>query len=380
MKHYIIYPVLLFMIFLGACENDDGSFDNKAYINSSSKVGEILLKPDVVNLERTLQAAIAKPAENEITIKYTVDKSLVDFYNQAYYDNAIILPQDNYALEGATVIITKGNVKSTEGKIIFKDLKSLDTDLIYVLPVTIGEANIDLLKSGKTQYFVFKGADLINVVGDIEENFLSVNWTKPEVCNGLTQLTMEALIRARNYDRLISTVMGIEGRFLIRIGDAGFPSNQIQIATNRGNFPNADSNKGLPTNEWVHIALTYDSTDGSMIVYVNGKKQSEGVKNVGTVNLGVGGKDGFYIGRSYEDSRFLAGEISECRIWNVVRTQEEIANNPYFVEPTSDGLVAYWKFNDESDFSVEDHTGNGNHAVANKAMKWTSVSLPEKGE
>ena len=55
---------------------------------------------------------------------------------------------------------------------------------------------------------------------------------------------MEALIRARNFDRKISTVMGIEGYFLIRIGDAGFPPNQIQIATSDGNFPNADSNKG----------------------------------------------------------------------------------------------------------------------------------------
>jgi hypothetical protein len=114
-----------------------------------------------------------------------------------------------------------------------------------------------------------------------------------------------------------------------------------------------------------------------MILYVNGKIQGESTKSLGSVSLGRGGVDGFNIGRSYADDRYLAGDISEARIWNIVRTQEEIANNPYSVSPDSEGLVTYWKFDDEESLIVKDHTGNNNNAKANKPLKWTKVSLPE---
>lgn len=376
MKRYsYLYSILLSAALLCSCQNDE-DFDNKVFINSTSKVGELLLKGSVNEIAKTIEVSLSRPAPQEINITYKADESLVKTYNQAYYDDAIMLPADNYELGDTHVIINTGSVRSKETTILFKNLTALDREIVYVLPITIESANIDILQSARTQYFVVKGAALINVVADIEENYLTVNWKNPDVCNGLSQLTLEALIRARDFDRQISTVMGIEGKFLIRLGDAGFPSNQIQIATSNGNFPDGDSNKGLPTNEWVHIAVTYDSSTGAMIVYVNGKKQSEGVKNVGSVNLGQGGTGGFCIGRSYADERFLAGEISECRIWNIVRTQEEIANNPYYVDPASDGLVAYWKFDDESALSVKDHTANGNDAVAKNTLKWTPVTLP----
>ncbi len=75
---------------------------------------------------------------------------------------------------------------------------------------------------------------------------------------------------------------------------------------------------------------------------------------------------------------YLAGDIAECRIWNVVRSQADIARDIYSVSPKSQGLVSYWKFDDETPLLVKDHTGNGNDATANKALKWTSVSLPER--
>lgn len=371
--------MLLFALVMVNCDSD-GSFDNKLYIKSEAKVGEILLKGVAPDVEKVLRAELAKPAEQDISIVYKADPSLVSIYNQAYYDNAEILPEEHYEWIEPKAVINAGGVLSTEAKILFKNFASIDREKVYVLPVTISDANIDILQSARTYYYVIKGAALINVVADIEENYLSVNWTNPSVCNNLSQVTMEALIRVRNFDKMISTVMGIEGQFLIRIGDANFPSNQIQIATSRVNFPDANSNKGLPVNEWVHIAMTYDAgkpdklDDGVIAVYVNGKKQSEGALDVGSVDLG---RPDFFIGRSYDDNRSLAGEIAECRIWNVVRTQEEIAANPYVVDPSSAGLVAYWKFDEGAGITVKDHTGNGNNAVANGTLKWTPVSLPE---
>ncbi len=381
MKQFRIYVSLFLAAGLLLGCQDDGNYDNKAYIHTDSKVNSILIKGNIVNEERTIQVALAKPEKTDIKLTCQADPSLVDTYNVAYYDKAVLLPAGHYELSTGEVTINAGSVRSTDIKIYFKDINKLDRNQIYVLPVSIGDANIAILESSRTTYYVFKGAALINVVADIEENYLHVDqWKTPGVVNNLSQLTMEALIRCRNYDRLISTVMGIEGKFLIRLGDAGFPSNQIQIATEYGNFPNADSNKGLPVNQWIHVALTYDSSNGELKVYVNGNVQSEGTKSMGNVNLGINGVDGFYIGRSYEDSRYLAGEISECRIWNVVRTKDEIAGNPYEVDPASEGLVAYWKCDEGSGSTVKDHTANGNHLTAKKAIKWTPVVLPVPGE
>ena len=375
-KHYTLILLLLTAV-LFSCEESKETFDNKVFLKASSRVNETIMKGETGHIEKVIQSSLANPETHDIKVTYKVPTEKVSTYNKAYYADAEKLPSENYELTNASVNILAGSILSEETSLIFKDLSTLDREIVYVLPISIASANIDVLESASTLYYVFKAGALINVVADIAENYLLVEWENPGVVNNLTQVTMEALIRARDFDRQISTVMGIEGSFLIRIGDAGFPSNQIQVATSRGNFPSGDSQKGLPTNEFTHIALTYDSSTNQMILYVNGKIQGESTKSLGSVSLGRGGVDGFNIGRSYADDRYLAGDISEARIWNIVRTQEEIANNPYSVSPDSEGLVTYWKFDDEESLIVKDHTGNNNNAKANKPLKWTKVSLPE---
>ena len=51
--------------------------------------------------------------------------------------------------------------------------------------------------------------------------------------------------------------------------------------------------------------------------------------------------------------------------------------NYYVVASDSEGLVAYWKFDEGSGKVIADHTGNGNTVVANGDITWTTVSLPK---
>lgn len=388
MKRFITYliGVVLVSVAISGCKNEDPDrqpFDNKIYIDATAKVNSTLLKGSVTTLTKTIVAGVAMPAPQEISIHYKADASLVDIYNQAYYDKAILLRDAFYEIPETRAKIPAGSVRSTEIEVQFKDLNELSRDTVYVLPVTMADVTgMEILESARTAYYVFKGGALINVVANISENYLKVNWKNPNVANGLRKLTLEALFRAHSYDRQISTVMGIEGKFLIRIGDAGFYSDQIQIATSSGNVPDQSSEKRLPKDEWIHLAVTYDADAREICIFINGKLQSQNTKYVGAVDLGVGGNDGFQIGRSYADDRYLDGEISECRIWNVVRTQEEIADNPYEVDPQAPGLVAYWKFDEGAGTTVKDRTGNGNDAVAQKpadaaALTWVPVQLPE---
>ena len=137
-----------------------------------------------------------------------------------------------------------------------------------------------------------------------------------------------------------------------------------------------DSKLQLQTNVWQHVALTYDGDQSELKIYINGKLMYEESANINIDFEGNGYDRNFLIGKSYDDTRDLKGCISEVRIWDVVRTQEEIANNIYTVDPTLPGLIAYWKFDDQSSFIVKDYSGNGNNIKAKSALVWKNVSLP----
>ena len=58
----------------------------------------------------------------------------------------------------------------------------------------------------------------------------------------------------------------------------------------------------------------------------------------------------FWIGYSYDDKRSFDGMMGEIRVWNKVLTAEEINAKDHFykIDPASEGLVSYWKFNDNN--------------------------------
>lgn len=212
------------------------------------------------------------------------------------------------------------------------------------------------------------------------------------VVNGLKQLTFEAVVRVNRFDPLteISSIMGIEQYCLLRFGDSGFPRQQLQFAVNEMKFPNANDGKLLQPGEWYHVAVTYDTETKAAIMYVDGKEQSriDDYGNGEAINLGKQKKGDFMfkIGHSYGDpddmSRQLNGEICEVRIWNVLRSQEEIYRNMYDVDPQTTGLKAYWKFNEGKGNNIaKDLTGNGNDAVAYTTAIWPEgIEVPQKNK
>ena len=101
----------------------------------------------------------------------------------------------------------------------------MDKSRRYVLPVTITDADIEVLDSKRTAYFIFKGAALINVVANIEKMYFPIYWDTD--VHSVNVVTVEALVRSNDWvagrDNALSTVFGVEGEFLVRIGDADRP-------------------------------------------------------------------------------------------------------------------------------------------------------------
>lgn len=365
-----------------ACSDDTENFDNHIYVDGQTQTTTVLFKSTIKTGTGTFKVAMARPADQDIHVTVKTDASLVSTYNATFYQQAEALPEGSYKLVTDQTVIKAGGVSSDNLELSFSGLDQLDKEKIYVLPVTIAQSDLSPLSHDNTMYYVFKGASLINTVPDMTKNLVYVKWNNPSVADNLRQLTAEALVRANKFDKMLTSVMGIEDYFLIRIGDAGIPQNRLQIAWHQGNLTSEDLD--MPTNEWVHIAVTYDAdADGKIIIYLNGKNVLEGNKNLGGINWAQTMTDegnGFWIGHSYNRERYFDGNISEVRIWNRVLCSDEINAKDHFYEVAADseGLVSYWRFDEGAGTAIKDHTGNGNDATAVEALTWNAVELPAK--
>lgn len=384
-----IAAVALAAVALTGCKNEDLSkqhYDNKLFISASNFTDEMLIKGTMPSYEREITAGIAKPVGQDISIGFAAAPELFDHYRQAFYDeDAVLLPEQYYQFGETQTKIQAGSVTSIPVTIKFVDVNLLDKNERYVLPVTIRSVTgIDMLNSARSMYYIFKGAALINVVADITENRAWPDWKDASPVTNMRTFTLEALVYGNAFKNEISTIMGIEGKFLVRIGDSGVDPSQIQIASSN-NLTNSDLK--LDAGRWYHVAVTFES--GNVKVYIDGAEKCSGNVGTSSVNFGVAHSDEsdgkprcFWIGYSYASNRYLDGAISEVRIWNKALTADEI-NAPdhfYQVEPTSDGLVSYWKFDEGAGKTIKDQTSYGNDLTVGKELKWVTVSLPPMGK
>lgn len=389
---FIFYALAVF-VFTG-CKNenpDSHHFGNKLYISTGTLQNEgLLIKDEPVEYARSITARLAMPAGEDVTVTFEARPDWATAYNRIYGDEASALPAECYDLPEKVVTIRKGEISGENIVVNFTTTAALDKDSRYVLPVTVANAtNIELLESARTVYFVFKGAALINVVANIAHMHFPIRWQGDvaEQMKSLSAITVEALVRSSDWvagrGNALSTVFGRENVFLVRIGDADRPRNQLQLVTPDGKWPSANAVKGLPVNEWVHIAIVYDTQTKERIYYMNGKRVAYdlGATEIPAINGGC------YIGMSFGEDRWMPGEMAEVRIWNCQRTAGQIAENPYYVDPDSEGLLAYWKFNEGEGSLIHDVSGNGadltgvaSDAESDGTPKWINVELPDPNE
>lgn len=387
-------PVLLGVaaLALAGCKNEDPDkhhFDNKLYISSAVRTDDLLIDPAVQTTSRTVSMRMAIPSDQDVTVELEARPDLAAQYNMIYGDNAFALPDEYWEIPEKTVQIVAGTIAGNDVAVNFKDINQLDVTMRYVLPVTISRVQgAELLENRRTVYFVVRGAALINVVADITKLKAAINWseTAAPLVTGMEQITVEALVRSSDWEagrgNALSTLFGIEGSFLIRIGDADRPRDQLQmVAPSGGNWPAANAAPGLPVNEWIHVAIVYDTQNNERIYYQNGEQVAYSNASIsGTVDL----RSNCWIGFAWDNTRWLPGQISELRIWNVARTAQQIADNPYRVDPSTEGLVAYWKFNEGMGRTIKDQTGNGTDITFERCTgetesddpAWVDVQIP----
>ncbi len=364
---------------------EEHHFTNKLYINTQTVSEELLVKAGSGDMVRTLNIATALQVEEDLTGVLVADTALVEQFKKEYVmPEAVALPLSCCTIDDPDMIIKKGSNASTPATITFTKLSDLNRNIVYVMPIALKNVtDINVIKSKTVVYYVFRGAALINVVCNFTENRAGAKeWKTPEKFSNMTQFTAECLVRQNVAGRLISTIMGTEGGYLLRIGDAGVPDTQLQIACSN-NQTNSDMT--LTLGKWTHIACVFDG--GYTTVYFDGKKVLDRAPSGrSSVTWGAYGNDKdevsgryFWLSYSYAHDRYLDGEMAEVRIWNRCLSEEEINADAHFytVDPNSDGLAAYWKMDDGAGTVLKDSSPNGNDLTLDNPTTWPKVSLPE---
>jgi hypothetical protein len=160
-----------------------------------------------------------------------------------------------------------------------------------------------------------------------------------------SELTVEAWINATQWkpQSYQGTIIGKDGPtttgFVLRCGENGKLS--FTVGTGSGGWVEVKSASVMQAGSWAHVAGVFDN--GDLSIYINGTlagtTSTANLISTNTLNLYLGESTGF-------SGRFFQGYIDEVRIWNVVRSQAQIAANSLIDLPnTEPGLVAYYKFN-----------------------------------
>ncbi|MDE7472798.1 MAG: DUF1735 and LamG domain-containing protein [Muribaculaceae bacterium] len=373
---YITAAMLVAGLSFTACSDDNENPDNRVMDNDALKPSSVLIDGMTETSTQTFNLTMAFPVTEKVDVVYGVDESLLEAYNTVYKENAVLLPTDNYDIVEPTATFAPGAVTSSDVTVDITNLNTLDRNIVYVLPLIVKSSTVPVLDSQRVRYIVVRGAALINVVVDMAHTgAILYNSVAATQLAGLTELTVQMLLNVNEFggsEAGIQTLLGIEGMFLLRLGDSE-PVDHIQLATLLGNI--SDDSWTFKAKEWTRLAFTFNTATGEATVFINGARKAT---KVSSYKMPVNWTAGFAIGQSYSMNRWLNGYLSEVRIWNRILSDTELANEEqaYVVDPQSEGLVSYWKFNDGSGSMIHDYT-NGYDLLMVPAPNWVQVSLPE---
>lgn len=108
-----------------------------------------------------------------------------------------------------------------------------------------------------------------------------------------------------------------------------------------------------PANQWTHVAITYDRTTRSLRFYKDGAFSRSVTTTLDAAGIGPA-EQHFAVGAdsvTTPPGNFFRGKISDVRVWDDVRTDDEIRDNferRLSTAGSESNLVVNWKFDSES--------------------------------
>lgn len=247
------------------------------------------------------------------------------------------------------------------------DSEEIDPSWVYDIPgqytVQLEVTNADsTVTIAKTDYVrVFNGNSGLEFDGDG-----AVVTCPPETGGGIDyELTLEAWVYARSFGenqtwggRIIDK--GTFGLFLCASHNAiNDNSLALRLDTDNGAYGfSCTPEYSFFSLGWHHVAATYDGYSGEVRLYIDGVPRETTILNEPGGAIQDHSETQLRIGNSGYGSHTFDGMIDEVRLWNVVRTPDEIQNwYQQSLTGTEAGLAASWNMNEGNGGLIGNLTG-----------------------
>ncbi len=371
---YIILSCLLLSL-LGSCKNAE-PFQDAIYFTGTEKSATTRFAIDGPT-SMGISVSASDKVQKDMNIQLKASPELLEAYNQQNNKKYKVLPAGSYDLSKEAVVIENGQSVSDQVRVSINSIDALEEGVTYCLPVSIvgTDGNMKVLESSRTMYMVFDRT-IITYAATLGNAYFNVPFSEHPELNAVPNLSMETRIYVNEFQArspFITSVMGIEENFLLRFGDVNIHKEQLQLAG--GGYP-LTSTIDFSAKKWYHVAIVYDGS--KLKLYIDGVLNGTTDAPRGNIDLTDTFSGGFHIGFS-AGGRKLNGVISEARVWTKALTEADVVNNMCYVDPTSEGLLAYWRFNEGKGNDIKDWTGHGYDITASGGdISWVEgVRCPE---
>lgn len=351
------------LLLTGCNDAEYDTLSNQAYILQTNTNANSSLKLTVGAevATTTVNVRLSDVANVESRYRLVYDTAVVNEYNRLNETPYASLPQESFSLSSEETTIEAGTSVSTPITLTvppYNDaLKASGKKYAIGFRLENTSGNASVLPSGSKIVYILDQVVIQPVVVLDQSHYVSQNLVKNYP---LTEWTVEMNINKH----VLYTEVGrgnnqaIFGagpdEIYIRFGDAPIEGNRLQIKT-QGTQMNSLALFNEHT--WYHLAFVCTGT--KLYLYVNGQLDNSmdlpgKTTNVNSIN--ICSPSTYWLGNAM---------YSEVRFWQRARSQAEIANNMYACDPTTPGLITYYKMNEGEGYSFRDASGNGNNAETN---------------
>lgn len=351
------------LLLTGCNDAEYDTLSNQAYILQTNTNANSSLKLTVGAevATTTLNVRLSDVANVESRYRLVYDTAVVNEYNRLNETPYASLPQESFSLSSEETTIEAGASVSTPITLTVppysEALKASGKKYAIGFRLENTSGNASVLPSGSKIVYILDQVVIQPVVVLDQSHYVSQNLVK-------NYPLMEWTVEMNINKHVLYTEVGrgnnqaIFGagpdEIYIRFGDAPIEGNRLQIKT-QGTQMNSLALFNEHT--WYHLAFVCTGT--KLYLYVNGQLDNSmdlpgKTTNVNSIN--ICSPSTYWLGNAM---------YSEVRFWQRARSQAEIANNMYACDPTTPGLITYYKMNEGEGYSFRDASGNGNNAETN---------------
>ena len=359
-----VFAAAAALVALSACSEGDDFESGREIVVFTGADYSPVVKTNVDPYPLTVTAT--GKAKETVTVKVKYDDTAVDEYNELYGTTYVAIPSAYVSLDSDTMTIEAGEVTSDINYVAITSKDYVEDGYIYVLPLRITSvkgSGMELLQASSsillraTNTFTFYSLDLNNYMTSSNYIFDDSQALDLSVYTYEINVYVESFKDSGNRDADICRLCAWEAEDestanMLRFSEAAYEIGTLQLVSPAGNLV---SSTIFDTGKWYHLSFVYDGS--TMTMYIDGSSDAT-VSGDGDTTF-----QRFELGMSwttyYQARQLFTGRISEMRLWNRALSTAEMQEGVCNVAAASDGLVAYWKFDEGSGHIFTDYTGNG---------------------